>query len=150
MKTRLSSALLITVLCAPLGALAQDAAAPAATGASSATGTVVFFREKKFAGGGISYKVRENGVELCKLKNGSYCTLQVPVGKHQYEVHSEAKDLLTLEVESGETYYVSGGMSVGVFAGHPNLSPSSKPAYDALKDKLKDNTGQDLDPPKAK
>lgn len=152
MRKKLIEGLLIAVLCAPLGALAQDAAAPAApaAGASGATGTVVFFREKKFVGGGIAYKVRENGVELCKLKNGSYCTVQVPVGKHAYEVHSEAKDVLNLEVESGETYYVSFGVSVGVFAGHPNLSPSSKTAYDALNGKLKDNTGKDLDPPKKK
>jgi hypothetical protein len=53
-------------------------------------------------------------------------------------------------VESGETYYVLGAMSVGVFAGRPNLSPSTQAAYDAAKDKLKDNTGQDLDPPKEK
>jgi hypothetical protein len=152
MKVKLHEGLLISLLCAPLGAIAQDGAAPAATAqateASSATGTVVFFREKKFAGAAISYKVRENGIELCKLKSGTFCTVQVPVGKHSYEVHSEAKDVLTLEVESGETYYVLGAMSVGVFAGRPNLSPSTKAAYDAAKEKMKDNTGQDLDPPK--
>jgi hypothetical protein len=154
MKTRLREGLLIAMLCAPLGALAQDAAAPAAStpaaDASSATGTVVFFREKKFAGGGVRYKVRENGVELCKLKSGSYCTVSVPVGKHAYEVHSEAKDVLSLEVESGETYYVLGGISVGLFAGRPNLSPSTKAAYDAALPKMTDNTGKDLDPPVAK
>ena len=158
MRKKLHEGMLIAMLCAPLGAFAQDAAAPAvpepaaapAADASGATGTVVFFREKKFAGAAISYKVRENGVELCKLKSGTYCTLQVPVGKHSYEVHSEAKDVLTLEVESGETYYVVGAMSVGVFAGRPNLSPSTKAAYDAALGKMKDNTGQDLDPPKEK
>jgi uncharacterized protein DUF2846 len=122
-------------------AIAQDNAA------TGGTGTVVFFRESKFVGGGMSYKVRENGVEICKLKNGSYCTVQVPVGKHTYDVHSEAKDVLNLEVESGETYYVIGTLSVGVLAGHPNLSPSSKDVFDGLKAKLKDNTGKNLDPP---
>jgi len=125
-------------------AIAQDNAA------AGTTGTVVFFRESKFVGGGMSYKVRENGVEICKLKNGSFCSVQVPVGKHTYDVHSEAKDVLTMEVESGETYYVIGTLSVGVLAGHPNLSPSTKDAFDGLKAKLKDNTGKDLDPPDAK
>ncbi len=154
MRQKLHKGLLIALLCAPLGALAQDAAAPAAAApaadASSDTGTVVFFREKKFAGGGVRYKVRENGIELCKLKSGTYCTVKVPVGKHSYEVHSEAKDVLTLEVESGETYYVLGGISVGLFAGRPNLSPSTKAAYDAALSKMTDNTGQDLDPPDEK
>jgi hypothetical protein len=154
MRRKLTEALLITLLCVPLGAPAQDAAAPAAAepaaDASGATGTVVFFREKKFAGAAISYKVRENGIEICKLKSGTYCRVSAPVGRHSYEVHSEAKDVLTLEVESGETYYVLGAMSVGVFAGRPNLSPSTQVAYDAAKEKLKDNTGKDLDPPKEK
>jgi hypothetical protein len=131
---------------APFAANAQDtaAAAVAAAPADASTGTVVFFREKKFAGAAISYKVRENGVEICKLKNGSYCTVQAPTGKHEYVVHSEAKDVLTLEVESGETYYVVGAISVGFLAGRPNLSPSAQTTFDAMKAKLKDNTGQGL------
>lgn len=154
MSKRISLAIALAL--APLAALAQDnAAAPApapasAADAGGAAGTVVFFRESKFVGGGMKYKVRENGVELCKLSNGSYCTVQVPTGKHSYEVHSEAKDVLTLEVESGETYYVQGGLSVGVLAGHPNLSPSTKETFEGLKAKLKDNTGKDLDPPDKK
>lgn len=99
------------------------------------------------AGSAIRYKVRENGVELCKLQSGTYCKIEVPAGKHEYVVHSEAKDVLTLEVEPGETYYVIGGITVGVFAGHPNLSPSDKATFEAMLPKLKDFTGQDLDPP---
>ena len=148
----------IAALFVPLATFAQDTAAPADTAPSASeapaveaagggTGTVIFFREKKFAGSAIRYKVRENGVELCKLQSGTYCKIEVPAGKHEYVVHSEAKDVLTLEIEPGETYYVIGGITVGVFAGHPNLSPSDKTTYEAMLPKLKDNTGQDLDPP---
>jgi len=145
--------LAVAIACAAPLAFAQDSAppaTPATTPADGAAGTVIFFREKKFAGAAIRYKVRENGVELCKLASGTFCTVQATVGKHVYTVHSEAKDVLTLEVESGETYYVLGGVSVGVFAGHPNLSPSDQATYDGMKAKLKDNTGKDLDPPKDK
>ena len=143
---KLPSAVLALAVLAPIAAYSQEAApAAAATADAGGTGTVVFFREKKFAGAAISYKVRENGVELCKLKSGSFCSVQAPVGKHEYVVHSEAKDVLTLEVESGETYYVVGALSVGFLAGRPNLSPSDKATYEGMKAKLKDNTGQDLD-----
>ena len=40
-----------------------------------------------------------------------------------------------------------GGISMGVFAGHPNLSPSDKTTYEGMKAKLKDNTGKDLGGP---
>jgi hypothetical protein len=147
MKINLPSAVLVLAVLAPFATHSQESApaAPApAAAATGETGTVVFFREKKFAGAAISYKVRENGVELCKLKSGSFCTVKAPVGKHEYVVHSEAKDVLTLEVESGETYYVVGALSVGFLAGRPNLSPSDKATFEGMQSKLKDNTGQGL------
>src|SRR3954469_15150085 len=147
MNRKLISAGLVLLVAAPLAALSQDgaSAAPAATAATGETGTVVFFREKKMMGMAISFKVRENGLELCKLGSGSFCTVQVPVGKHQYVTQTEAKDVLNLEVESGDTYYVQASISMGVMAGHGNLAPSTKETFDAMKSKLKDNTGKDLD-----
>ncbi len=158
MYRRHFSTAFIAALFVPSGTIAQDTAAPADSAPSApespaveaaggGTGTVIFFREKKFAGSAIRYKVRENGAELCKLRSGTYCKVEVPAGKHEYVVHSEAKDVLTLEVVPGETYYVIGGITVGVFAGHPNLSPSDKATYEAMLPRLEDNTGQDLDPP---
>jgi len=153
MSRKLINAAVAALLLAPFAAISQDnapAAAPAADAASGGTGTVVFFREKKMMGAAISYKVRENGIELCKLGSGSFCTLQVPVGKHEYVTQTEAKDVLTMEVESGETYYVQGSISMGFAAGHSNLAPANKEAFEGMKAKLKDNTGKDLDPPKEK
>lgn len=126
-------------------AVAEEAgdatAAPAANGSIGAPpagkGQIVFFREKKFVGGAVGYKVREGENELGKLSNGTYFVAVVEPGAHEYTVHSEAKDILNLEVEAGETYYVTGGITMGVFAGRPNLSPSDQAAFDALAGKLK-------------
>lgn len=155
MKSKLISAGLAAMLMVPLAAVSQDgatapAAAPASDAAAGGAGTVVFFREKKMMGMAVSFKVRENGVELCKLGSGSFCTVQVPVGKHEYVTQTEAKDVLTLEVESGETYYVQTTISMGMMAGHGNMAPSTKEAFEGMKAKLKDNTGKDLDPPAEK
>ncbi len=100
-------------------------------------GQVVFFRESKFVGAAIGYKVREGETELGKLSNGSYFVHVTTPGPHAYVVHSEAKDVLNLEVEAGETYYLVGGVSMGVFAGRPNLSPSDQGTYSAIAAKLK-------------
>ena len=144
-----------TALCITPVVHAQDAAAqaqpaapaeaPAAAAASSALipapqagkGQVVFFREKKFVGAAMSYKVREGEAELGKLSNGSYLVLEVEPGTHQYHMQGETKDVLTLDVEAGETYYVQGGISMGVLAGRPNLSPSDQSAFEAMAPKLK-------------
>ena len=100
-------------------------------------GQIVFFRDRKFVGGGVSYKVREGETELGKLSNGVFFVHVADPGAHEYTVHSEAKDILNLEVEAGETYYVVGGVTMGILAGRPNLSPSDQAAFDALAGKLK-------------
>ena len=100
-------------------------------------GQIVFFRDKKFTGAAIRYKVREGAIELGKLSNGSYFVHVAEPGAHEYTVHSEAKDILNLEVEAGETYYVVGGITMGILAGRPNLSPSDQAAFDGMKAKLK-------------
>jgi hypothetical protein len=102
-------------------------------------GNVVFFRGSKFVGGMVSFKVREGEQELGKLSNGTYFVAQVPAGAHAFTVHSEAKDVLNLEVERGQTYYVQGSISMGVMVGRPNLAPSDAATFAAMKDKLKDS-----------
>ncbi|SFL32765.1 DUF2846 domain-containing protein [Lysobacter sp. cf310] len=138
--------------------LAQDAAQPAATEASaeaaddSATdaqasgpigvppqgkGQIVFFRPSKLVGAAVGFKVREGETELGKLRNGKYFVHVAEPGTHEYRVHGETKDVLTMEIEAGETYYVQGTLGMGIIAGRPNLSPTDAAAFDALAKKLK-------------
>lgn len=98
---------------------------------------IVFFRPSKFTGGAIGFKVREREQELGKLRSGNYFIHLAEPGTHEYTVHSEAKDVLSLEVEEGETYYVQGTITMGVFAGRPNLSPSDAGTFNGMADKLK-------------
>ena len=100
-------------------------------------GQVVFFREKKFQGAAIIYKVREGDEELGQLNSGTYFIHVAEPGTHEYAVRSEAKDVLHLEVEPGETYYVSGSVTMGFLAGRPNLSPSDEDTFLSMSDKLK-------------
>ncbi len=93
-------------------------------------GQVVFFRPSKFVGAAVSYKVREGETELGKLGNGRYFVHVAEPGPHAYDVHSEVRDVLNMEIDPGETYYVIGSLSVGVVVGRPNISPSDKAAFD--------------------
>jgi len=118
-----------------------EAPAAATTGligaAPAGKGQIVFFRASKFAGAAVSFKVREGETELGKLSSGKYFVTAVEPGKHEYTVHSEAKDVMALEVEAGETYYVQGSISMGFMVGHPNLSPSDQATFDGMSKKLK-------------
>lgn len=128
----------------PTEAAAPTEAAPASATASGLVGTppegkgqIVFFRPSKFVGGAIGFKVREGTTELGKLRSGKYFIAAVEPGTHEYTVHSEKKDVLTLEVEAGETYYVQGTITMGVLAGRPNLSPSDATTFNGMSAKLK-------------
>lgn len=118
---------------------AATPAAPAAPGFNATIGKpapgkgqVVFYREAKMMGAALSFKVRENDVELGKLTNGAYFVVDFDPGVHEFVVHSEAKDVTPIEVEAGEVYYLKFGISVGILAGRPNLSPSTQDAFDKL------------------
>jgi pyruvate/2-oxoglutarate dehydrogenase complex dihydrolipoamide acyltransferase (E2) component len=133
---------------APAEQAAPAAAAPAAVAPAASTepaakpapaadtGTIIFFRPKKFIGAAMGFIVREGDKELGKLRNGKYFTIHAAAGKHDYVVHSEAKDVLTLEVDPGETYYVQGTLTVGILAGRPNLSPSDQATFESMKSSL--------------
>jgi Protein of unknown function (DUF2846) len=98
---------------------------------------VVFFRPKNFVGAAVGFKVRENEVELGKLRNGNYFAIQATPGAHEYVVHSEAKDITKIEVEEGETYFLKGEITMGFMAGRPNLSPSTAINFQSDLSKLK-------------
>ena len=137
-----SVSIVALVLSATLAGAQKAPNPPAAAAPDPSKGTIVFFREKKFAGAAVRYKVREGEVELGRLGSGTYFTVQATPGTHQYTVHSEAKDVLTLEVDPGEIYYVIGSITMGALAGHPNLSPSDVATFEAMKPKMKDVTGE--------
>jgi len=99
-------------------------------------GQIVFFREKKFAGAALRFKVREGETELGKLSNGVYFVVPVDPGSHTYSVHTEAQNNFTLDVKPGETYFVKAGISMGFFAGHPNLASSDEASFQAMSDRL--------------
>lgn len=151
MRSMLSCSLALSLLVAPAFATAKDGeAATAATAVATAPAAntlisaapqdkaqIVFFRESKFVGGAIGFKVREGEAELGKLRSGKYFVANVEPGKHEYNVHGETKDVLTMEVEAGETYYVLGSLGMGIVAGRPNLSPSDEATFLSMSGKLK-------------
>jgi len=154
MRSMLSRTAILSLLLVPAFAIANEgdnatattaaAAAPAAaakntliSAAPADKAQIVFFRESKFVGGAIGFKVREGETELGKLRSGKYFVANVEPGKHEYNVHGETKDVLTIEVEAGETYYVLGSLGMGIVAGRPNLSPSDEATFVSMSGKLK-------------
>lgn len=103
-------------------------------------GQVVFYRSSMM-GALISCRVHENGEVVNKLPPGKYFIHQTTPGAHEYSVKSEAKDVIRVEVEEGETQYVRCAIGMGIGVGRPNLSPQTRADFD------KRGKGLDLLPP---
>ena len=128
----------------------QEAATPAAVAeapiANEATttsnqneeATIIFFRQKKFAGGGVRFKVREGEKVLGKMKSGTYFVHKTTSGEHEFTVHSEAKDVLTIKAEAGKTYYVEGEIEMGILVGRPTINVSNELAFEGKKKSMKE------------
>jgi Protein of unknown function (DUF2846) len=84
-------------------------------------GLVIFYRERHFTGGGVSYKVYDNGTRIGGLPNGAYFIYQAKPGVHKFTASTEVTDEKPLNVEAGKTYYVRGEVQMGIFIGRPHL-----------------------------
>lgn len=95
-------------------------------------GQIVFFRPSAM-GIAMGCSVNENGQKVSSLGNGRYFIMVTSPGKHQFTVKSEAKDTITLEVESDETQYAACRIKMGIMMGRPDLRPATKAEFEKLK-----------------
>jgi hypothetical protein len=115
-------------------------AAPAIPAPPAGMGQIVFYRSSRM-GWAISCRVREGDTVVNRLPPGKYFIQVTTPGAHEYNVRSEARDNLRLEVEEGETQYVRCAIGMGIGLGRPNLSPQSRQDFDQR------GRGLDLMPP---
>ncbi|MDO7840977.1 hypothetical protein [Sphingomonas immobilis] len=128
MKTYLIAAAMgCAVLAAPLAA--QE---PAAIVTKSGTigkpeagkGLIVFWRPGTLVGAALGCTVHEGDKVLARLGSGKYYTVTAEPGKHVYNTEGEVKDVLNMEIEPDETYFVKCKIGMGIMAGRPNVAPS--------------------------
>jgi hypothetical protein len=96
---------------------------------------VIIYRERHFTGGGVSYKVFDNGTRIGGLPNGAYFVYQATPGAHKFTASTESTAEHVLTLEAGKTYYIRGEVHMGVMVGRPELViADSKEAVGAIKD----------------
>lgn len=101
---------------------------------------VVFFRSPHSMGFLNSFKVRYGpgkGDEVGQLGNGRFFVVQVEPGIREFTAAQEISDSVFLDVEAGETYFVSSKLLIGVWGAHPNLFPVDRAAFETALPKLK-------------
>jgi hypothetical protein len=100
-------------------------------------GQIVFFRKSNYFGMLDWFNVRENGVALGKLTNGTYFVKITEPGTHTYTAATENHNVLHLEIDDGETYFIRGTMTMGVIIYEANMAPSDEATFDKAYPHLK-------------
>ncbi|WP_370034532.1 DUF2846 domain-containing protein [Qipengyuania mesophila] len=100
--------------------------------APEGTGQIVFFRPGG-TGFALGCSVNENGEKISSLGAGRYFILRTTPGRHEFTVKSEAKDVLALEVEEGETQFAKCKIKMGIMVGRPDLSPAKEEEFRGMK-----------------
>jgi hypothetical protein len=116
---------------APAGAETAkvDRAAPEIPSPPAGMGQVVFYRPSAM-GALVSCRVNEGDKIVNRLPPGKYFIQQTAPGIHEYSVHSEAKDVLRISVEEGETAYARCNINMGFMVGRPNLSTQDRADFE--------------------
>jgi Protein of unknown function (DUF2846) len=111
----LSSFLLVTG-CASLGPVYSKA-----DKIPDNAGLVYFYRPSSFIGGGVSYDVKTGETVITPLYNGGYYPYFSAPGEKEFWAQTESKSSVTLDVKTGQTYYIKGEVGVGFLVGRPHL-----------------------------
>jgi hypothetical protein len=110
--------------------------APQIAAPPAGMGQVVFYRPGGM-GGLVSCRVNEGENVVNRLPPGKYFVQTAAPGVHEYSVHSEAKDVLRVNVEEGETQYARCSIRMGIMVGRPNLSTQDRADFEKRGKKLK-------------
>ncbi|WP_325646958.1 hypothetical protein [Humidesulfovibrio sp.] len=115
--------LLAGALCLAGAALAQQDAANQVSAADPAPAvigpaplaTIHVYRTKSLMGLGVYFDVYAGDEKVCHLREGQYCTLQVPPGEVEIWSKFMTKGAVTLDVRAAQEYYVKASVTKGFF-----------------------------------
>ena len=77
----------------------------------------------------IGCSVKENGQKISSLGSGRYFVMVAEPGIRTYEVSSEAKDTLVLELKPDETKFASCKIGMEIFVGRPKIDISTEAEF---------------------
>jgi len=85
------------------------------------SGLVYFYRPSSFFGSGVSYDIKNDDTVITTLYNGGYYPYFCAPGEKEFWAEIETKSSITLDVKTGQTYYVKGEVGVGFLVARPHL-----------------------------
>ncbi len=108
---------------APAAAPAQPekpAAAAAKAPAVSDKAIIHVYRYKQFVGSGLEPSIYCDEIQLARMDNGRFFTVQVPAGHHVFRANDKQSGI-EADFKAGQTYYIRTEIVAGFMKGHGRL-----------------------------
>ena len=107
-------------------------------------GQVVFYRPGSLNWRAIGCTVKEEGRKVSSLGSGRWFALVARPGIHPFRVTGETSDMLRMNVEAGETQYVSCRMRASILIARPFIRPEPSRDFHALLGNLRPVDDDDM------
>jgi len=83
---------------------------------------VYIYRPASPIGAAVSYQVIANGAHIMPMVNGGYFAYYAKPGENEFSAATETMSSVTLDVKTGQSYYIKSTVGVGMFVGRPRLA----------------------------
>lgn len=85
--------------------------------------TIYIYRPRNYVGSIINYNIHLNDTVVCRIKNNTKYAIKVfKEGPSDLWAETEQKRKVHLDIKFGQSYYLKCGVTMGLFAGRPDLT----------------------------
>jgi Protein of unknown function (DUF2846) len=93
-----------------------------ATVPSAKLATVYFYRTHSSPGAVVGVDIKDNGIDLGTLPDGTYFVYHTVPGQHTFTVTTDTAATQNVKLQEGATYYLKAGVVSSQHLFHPSLS----------------------------
>jgi Protein of unknown function (DUF2846) len=94
----------------------------AASGLSANLATVYFYRANNSPGAGVGVDIKDNGIDIGTLQDGTYFVCHTNPGQHAITSTTDTASTQNFELQAGAIYYMEAGVVPNQHLFQPSLS----------------------------
>jgi hypothetical protein len=89
---------------------------------SPSSATVYFYRLQNASGAAVGIDIKDNGIDLGTLQDGTYFVYHAPPGQHALTATTDTASTQNVKLQAGATYYMKASVVSSQHLFHPSLS----------------------------
>ena len=84
--------------------------------------TIYFYRQNNSPGGVVGIDIKDNGIDIGTLQNGTYFVYHANPGQHALAATADSTSTKNFKLQAGSIYYIKANVTYSQHLVHPSLS----------------------------